>query len=268
VTERALFIAKPGNLHYFTSQLTRLYFGSEFCERLIPSSHEIKEVLRYVHERQINFSLVTPYVTNEGLRQWKKIIEIVAAEHPESEIVFNDWGIFRTIGTISAGLEPVLGRLLTKIKRGPRLMNVMDRLPPDAKRYFQSTNLSVTSYRNFLLSRGIKRAELDYPLQNITLEDTGAEIHLSLYIPFVYVTTTRFCLTASCDIPELKGMIGIFPCKKECQKYTFTLDNPVMPTTLIRKGNTIFYRNEKIPTGDELRQKKIDRLVIQPEIPV
>ena len=36
-----------------------------------------------------------------------------------------------------------------------------------------------------------------------------------------------------------KGMIGIFPCKKECQKYTFTLDNPVMTTTLIRKGNTI-----------------------------
>jgi hypothetical protein len=66
----------------------------------------------------------------------------------------------------------------------------------------------------------------------------------------------------------MKGMIGIFPCKKECQKYTFTLDNPVMTTTLIRKGNTIFYKNEKIPTGDELRQKQVDRLVIQPEIPV
>jgi len=41
-----------------------------------------------------------------------------------------------------------------------------------------------------------------------------------------------------------------------------------MTTTLIRKGNTIFYKNEKIPTGDELREKGIDRLVIQPEIPV
>lgn len=266
--ERALFIAKPGNLHYFSPQLTRLYFGTEFCERLIPAPGEIKEVISFVHERQINFSLVTPYVTNEGIRQWKKIIEIVAGELPESEIVFNDWGISRIIGRVSDRLKPVMGRLLTKIKRGPRLMNVMDMLPPDAQRYFQNTNLSVPGYRTFLMSRGIKRAELDHPLQDLTLDDIGSEMHLSLYIPFVYVTTTRFCLTASCDIPELKGMIGIFPCKKECQKYTFTLDNPVMPTSLIRKGNTIFYKNEKIPTGDELRQKKIDRLVIQPEIPV
>lgn len=157
---------------------------------------------------------------------------------------------------------------MTKIKRGPRLMNVIDKLPPDALKYFQSTNLSVKTYRKFLLTRGIKRAELDYPLQDLSLNDIGSELHLSLYIPFVYVTTTRFCLVASCDIPERKGMIGIFPCKKECQEYTFTLDNPVMPTTLIRKGNTIFFKNEKIPTGEELKEKKIDRLVIQPEIPI
>jgi hypothetical protein len=69
-------------------------------------------------------------------------------------------------------------------------------------------------------------------------------------------------------VPEKKGMVGIFPCKKECQKYTFALDNPVMDTSLIRKGNTIFYRNTKIPQSEELKEKKIDRVVIQPEIPI
>jgi hypothetical protein len=63
-------------------------------------------------------------------------------------------------------------------------------------------------------------------------------------------------------------MVGILPCKQECQKYTFSLDNPVMETSLIRKGNTIFFKNDKIPKGEELRGKKIDRLVIQPEIPI
>lgn len=266
--ERALFIAKTKNLRYFTTPLERLYFGAEFCERLVPSSHDIRQVLEFVDEKGIGFSLVTPYVTGDGLKGWRKIIELVAEGHPRSEIIFNDWGMYRTIRKISEELEPVLGRLLTKIKRGPRLMNVLDRLPPDAQLYFKSTNLTVPHYRSFLRERGITRAELDYPLQDLELGNIGAEMHLSLYIPFVYVTTTRFCLTASCDIPEHKGMIGIFPCKKECQKYTFTLDNPVMTTTLIRKGNTIFYKNEKIPTGDELRHKGIDRLVIQPEIPV
>jgi len=266
--ERALFIAKTKNVRYFTSALERLYFGTEFCERLVPSAHDIRQVLDFVREKETCFSLVTPYVTGAGLKSWQKIIELVAEAIPGSEIIFNDWGMYRTIRKISDELEPVLGRLLTKIKRGPRLMNALESLPPDAKRYFKSTNLTVPNYRAFLQERGIKRAELDYPLQDLELGNISSEMHLSLYIPFVYVTTTRFCLTASCDIPEQKGMIGIFPCKKECQKYTFTLDNPVMTTTLIRKGNTIFYKNEKIPTGDELREKGIDRLVIQPEIPV
>jgi len=55
------------------------------------------------------------------------------------------------------------------------------------------------------------------------LNGIGSSLHLSLYIPFVYVTTTRFCLSASCDKPEEKGMVGILPCKKECQQYTLLL---------------------------------------------
>jgi len=266
--ERTLFIAKVKNLKYFSPLFTRIYFGNEFCERLLPSAQDIDQVIDFAREHKIPFSLVTPYVTNDGLKKWKKIIEKIAEKNPKSEIIFNDWGILRAIRGISTELTPVLGRLMTKIKRGPRLMNVMDVLPKDAIKHLQSTNLSIRTYRKFLAEKGITRAELDYPLQDIKLNDVGADIHLSLYIPFVYVTTTRFCLTASCDIPERKGMVGIFPCKKECQKYTFTLDNPIMPCSLIRKGNTIFYKNEKIPTGDELKEKKIDRLVIQPEIPI
>ena len=266
--ERTLFIAKVKNLKYFSPPFTRIYFGNEFCERLLPSTQDIDQAMDFAREHKIPFSLVTPYVTNDGLKKWKKIIEKVAEKNPKSEIILNDWGILMTIREISTGLVPVLGRLMTKIKRGPRLMNVMESLPQEAIEHLQSTNLSIKAYRKFLTEKGITRAELDYPLQDIKLNDVGADIPLSLYIPFVYVTTTRFCLTASCDIPERKGMVGIFPCKKECQKYTFALDNPIMPCSLIRKGNTIFYKNEKIPTGDELKEKRIDRLVIQPEIPI
>lgn len=266
--DRVLFIAKAKNLKYFNSHFSRLYFGNEFCQRLIPSRKEVTSVMNFARDHHIPLSLVTPYVTNEGLKKWTVLIEKVAEENPRSEIVFNDWGILRSMKKVSNELEPVLGRLMTKIKRGPRLMNVMDQLPPDALTYLQSTNLSVPAYHQFLREKGIKRVELDNPLQDLNLRDVGSDIHLSLYIPFAYVTTTRFCLVASCDIPEKKGMVGIFPCKKECQKYTFTLENPTMPATLIRKGNTIFIKNDRIPKADELKEKKIDRLVIQPEIPI
>ncbi len=266
--ERALFIAKSKNLKYFSPHLTRLYFGNEFCQRLLPSKKDIDQVMEFVKEKKCAFTLVTPYVTNEGLQNWKGVIEQVAAIDPGCEVVFNDWGLFRILRDISPELKPVLGRLMTKIKRGPRLMKVMEKLPPDALKHLRSTNLSVEPYRTFLLDRGINRAELDHPLQDMHLDGIGSSIHLSLYIPFVYVTTTRFCLSASCDKPEKKGMVGIFPCTKECQKYTFTLDNPVMETSLIRKGNTIFFKNDRIPKAEELREKEIDRLVIQPEIPI
>lgn len=267
-TERVLFIAKAQNLKYYNSHLNRIYFGNEFCQRLIPSSREVDQVMDFADEHALAFSLVTPYVTNEGLEQWSSVIDQVAARNPRSEVIFNDWGVFRIIRDSAQGLQPVLGRLMTKIKRGPRLMKVIDKLPPDAVKHLQSTNLDVEAYRSFLVHQGITRAELDYPLQDIKTDGISASMHLSLYIPFVYVTTTRFCLSASCDVPEKKGMVGIFPCKKECQKYTFTLDNPVMDTSLIRKGNTIFYRNTKIPQSEELKEKKIDRVVIQPEIPI
>jgi len=58
--ERALFIAKAKNLKYFNSHFNRLYFGNEFCQRLIPSEQDIEHVIDFVREHTIPFSLVTP----------------------------------------------------------------------------------------------------------------------------------------------------------------------------------------------------------------
>lgn len=264
--ERALFISKSKNVKYYLPEFTHLYFGNEFCERLLPSNQEIDTALSFALKKRMGFTLVTPYCTELGLKRLKALIKRISEEIPGSEVVINDWGVLRIINNSSYDLRPVLGRLLTKIKRGPRLMNMLDILPIEAIEYLKSSNLTVPLYSEFLQKNGINRVELDNPLQGFDFKRADKRIHLSLYIPFAFVTTTRFCLTASCDIPEEKGLIGVFPCKKECQKYTFYLENPVMPVMLIRKGNTIFLKNDKIPTG--LKEKGVDRLVIQPEVPV
>ena len=144
-------------------------------------------------------------------------------------------------------------------------MNFLDRMPPDALRHLRSTNLGVPRYVQFLLENKIMRADLDNPLQGIDVSDVPRDLHLSLHIPFAYVTTTRFCLVANCDKPDKKGFIGVFPCGRECRNYTFYLDNPVMTTLLIRRGNTIFYKNTSVP--QEIRESQIDRVIISPEIP-
>jgi hypothetical protein len=261
--ERALFIAKKKNLKYLNADYQRVYFGNEFCERLLPGAEALSAIRWEIADRGLLFTLVTPYVTETGIQKIARLLETLPAG---SEVVFNDWGVLRIIRQNFPALQPIQGRLLTKLKRGPRIAQFLDTLPPDALHHLRSTNLSVPAYQQFLKKQTIKRVELDNPLQGLNLEGVPEDLQLSLYIPFAYVSTTRFCLVANCDIPEKKGMIGIFPCHQECQKYTFYLNNPVMTTLLIRKGNTLFFKNMKLPP--DIKETPIDRIVIQPEIPM
>ncbi len=260
--EKALFISKTGNLKYLTDDFHRLYFGDEFCERLLPTGPELEEALEQAGRRGLPFTFVTPYVTEAGLGQVATLIKLLP---DATEVVFNDWGVFSLLHSRFPALVPVLGRLLTKIKRGPRIAEFLDKLPRQAVEHLRKTNLGVPVYQKFLFEHNIMRAELDNPMQGLDLSDVPPQLHLSLYIPFTYITTTRFCLIANCDVPEKKGFIGVFPCQKQCRKYTFYLDNAVMTTHLIRRGNTVFYKNTNIP--DELKDSDIDRVVIEPEVP-
>ncbi|MCP4715888.1 MAG: hypothetical protein GY868_12285 [Deltaproteobacteria bacterium] len=261
--ERALFINRQENLSYLSDEYTRVYFGDEFCERLLPSGTVLRDVVDQVTGQGRDCTFVTPYVTEAGLEKVTSLLPLL----PEAtEVVINDWGVLRLLRRDFPHLVPVLGRLMTKIKRGPRIAAFLDKLPPDALNHMRSTNLGVPVYQQFLAKQGITRVELDNPLQGLNLSEIPENIHLSIHIPFAYVSTTRFCLTANVDKPEKKGMIGVFPCGKECQKYTFFLDNAVMTRLLIRRGNTVFFQNTDVP--NEIRDSvHIDRVIISPEIP-
>lgn len=262
--EQAIFISKVENLKYFSPHFSRLYFGNEFCEQLIPSVTELDQLLDFVSENSLDFTFVTPYVTNNGLSRLGILFQEIAQKRPDSEVVFNDYGVLRVLNNHYSHLEPVMGRLLNRMKRGPRLMMVIDKLPQTTVEYFRSSNLTLPVLSKFLNDNRVRRVELDNVLQgfDFSVDDLSA----SLYLPFAYVTTTRLCLTNSCDIPEREEMIGLFPCQRECQKYTFYLRSEIMPVILIRKGNTIFFENGVLPDGIE--EKGITRIVTEPEIPM
>jgi len=262
--EQAIFISKVENLKYFSPYFSRLYFGNEFCEQLIPSVADLEQVLDFVSENSLDFAFVTPYLTDNGLRRLELLLQVIAQKRPDSEVVFNDYGLLRILRSRYSELEPVMGRLLNRMKRGPRLMMVIDKLPQTTVEYFQSSNLTVPALSKFLNDNGVRRVELDNLLQDFdfSLDNLSA----SLYLPFAYVTTTRLCLVSSCDIPEREELIGVFPCQRECQKYTFYLRSEIMPVILIRKGNTIFFENRALP--DSIEEMGITRIVTEPEIPM
>ncbi len=266
--EKTIFISTLQGIKYLNNGYSRIYFGNEFCQQLIPGKKDLKEIIRIAKKRGKGFTLVTPYVTNEGLTKLRGLFDLLKKQRECCEVVVNDWGVLRLLNKEYDRLQPILGRLLHKLKRGPEITNVMRKLPLPAAQHFKDSNVSLIWYRRFLFRNRIQRVEFDNLAQGIeTAIGSGmCPMQGSLYIPYVYVTTTRICLVNGCDAEVKTDKVGIFPCGKECQKYTFYLTNSDIPVKLILKGNTQFFINEKIPRN--LKSNGINRIVEQPEIPI
>ena len=264
--EQALYITRIQQLEYVREGFARIYFGAEFCERLIPSVDDVSRIAAFVQRRALGLTLMTPYVTDTGLDRLVLLLDAVRDMGMQVEVVFNDWGVLDLLRKEYPEFVPVMGRLLNKTKRGPRIMNIIDKLPGACRNYFESCVLSVGAACDFLKKRSVYRVECDNQLQGLRLDNTDPAIMKSLYIPYVFVSTTRFCLAADCDNPERMDFVGVQACARQCREYIFQLDNPVMRVPLLRKGNAMFYVNDTIP--ETLADGQFDRIVVQPEIPV
>ncbi len=262
--DQALYVTRADRLrHWDSGTWKRLYFGVEFCERLIAGSAELEDVLAFAADHDVPLTLVTPYMTGAGLRTVTQQLEHLAERAAGSEVIFNDWGTLRLLTTRFTSLKPVLGRLLTKQKRGPRLVTIAGKVPETLMDHFRHGGFEVPQTAAYLKEVGVERVELDNLLQGIR---HGSSFKASLYLPFVYVSTTRICLSAGCDWETRPHQRAVFPCGFECRKYTFRLEHKDMPVPVILKGNTQFYHNDKLPDG--LRDLGIDRIVVTPEPPV
>ena len=288
--EKTVFITKVSQLGYLNHRYTRVYYGNEFCERLIPSLNDLKEILCYIQIKGLNFSLVSPYVTNVGLARLRVLFEYLKSEKINCEVIINDWGVLNLINREYFNFQPVLGRLLTKQKRCPSLIKLLKRqvrprlivdsknpgqrniliqkpLPLDLDPYYKGANAaSVPIIHNLLISQRIRRIELDNTGQGLLLELPKDKICASIYLPYAYISTTFFCPTAGCD-QKKESWLKIKSCKRHCQRYVFKLRHRTMPKVIYLKGNTQFYKNTRLRIR-ECEKIGIDRIVYQPEIPI
>lgn len=261
--EEAIYISKIEKIKLWEPKYTRLYFGNEFCERLIPSNSELKEVLSFVSDKKIDLSLVTCYVTDKGLDKFVELFEKLSRAGSGFEIIINDWGLLRASRRYP--LIPVLGRLLTKQKRDPKVLNIMNKVSKEIKEQLKESSLN-SNFIKFLKDKNINRVELDNLLQGISQDRTDImNFSFSLYLPFGFLSTSRFCFS-NLHYRNDKKTIGIFSCKKQCrQKYYYILRNSQTPVPLLIKGNTIFFKNQAIPAMSD--ESRIDRFVYSPELP-
>jgi hypothetical protein len=239
---KAILISSVEGLH-LAKGYDILYFGHEFCEHLIPSLGDFKIAHNYAKNNNLGFTIVTPYVTDKGIKQISKIV----SNFKNCEIVINDWGVLDLLQ--NHDLKINLGRLLTKRKKDPRISN--QEFNRDILDNLTNSNLQIQEFQNFLKQHKVSRIEIDNAVQG----QPTTSFPQSLYYPYVYLTTTRKCPfiginTLSNKVTFLSG------CTKECKKYSAKISNDKLGK-IILKDNAQFFINNKLPKG-------IDRLVYIP----
>lgn len=232
--------------------LHRLYFGSEFCELRLPTLDGLSRVV----EQGLPVSLVTAQLTSLGLRRVDRLLESVSERGWNLEVVFNDFGMLERFGK-HPGIQLVAGRLVTR-----NILDIAkDRLqityPPMFEymlKHFRVSRYEMTNYRTPLLP---------------PFTPLPSTVTLSLYHPYMYLTTTRECIfrfreTAPNTPPEGVG------CSQPCTGQKFRLQYPGhVEETLYLKGNTMFSAHGKfeIPPRD-LAAMHCDRVVQFADLPV
>lgn len=288
--EKAVFITNTRYLDAITREYSRVYFGTEFCQRRIPSEQDMDEAVEAAAASGAGFTLVTPYVTDAGLEKVELLCRRLSASKERCEVVVNDWGVLRMVHSRFPNIIPVLGRLLVKQKRCPTLIRLLQRkveaamivqaggnspqrlgvqtkLPRSLDWYYKGSNAaSVPVLQQYLQQCGVSRIELDNLGQGMRVSLPAKGLSASVYVPFVYISTTFYCLTAGCDSGK-ESVDKRRPCSQECQRYVFRLRHASMPRDILLKGNTQFYRNEKISYA-AWEKKGIDRVVFAPLVPV
>jgi hypothetical protein len=243
--ENSLYVVNKKDLIHYNPEFKRIYFGNEFCERLVPSKQDINYILNFVVKNSLNFSFITPYLSDRFLKRW---VEVIKYLRKGDEIVLNDWGYLKALKKSYNYLDfnYSLGRFLL-------------------------SNISYFNYelQQFISSMGILRVELEcfYATSNKLDIIRKTNLKGSFHYPYLFISTTRSCPVASCEKGDI-DIDKITSCNKECQKYAF-LSKTIKENNnlkLIFKGNSCFAKITKI-TFDNL-PSNIDRFVYLPAVPI
>lgn len=270
--------------HIYEFKLNRLYFGHEFCEHRIPDREAVQMAYTAAGERGLEFTLVTPYVTDRGLDALLPLFRFLTGLTVGVEVVVNDWGVLNMLSRDFPQLRPVLGRLLNKMIRDPRVAGVGkstagnssagNSTSVESANVFRRSGVTVGVYRSFLRSMGVERVELDNLIQGIDLDFCQLELEGSLYYPYACITTGRACLVGSLGLPAEEKFKPQPGCGRQCREYTAAMTAPGLEPedyTIFHKGNTVFYHQGEslIRQGlDTARKCGIGRLVYQPRPPM
>lgn len=213
------------------------YFGSEFCEFLLPAAKVLKRALDLVKDAKRQLTLLTPIACDGVIERLRDILPLLPED---SELVVNDWGVASVARREFPHLRLAAGRLLCKMIKDPRLDNaVWAGLYPHG--------LGGRSFHALLDRLAVVRIELDLPPYATPRLFSGLGIGAALHAPYAYVSKGRLCKIGSLSLATEQRYAPGRECQRECLSYAATSERPGKSADLEtrQRGNTLFYRHTR-----------------------
>lgn len=244
-----------------SADIDRVYVGDEFCMHRLPSPETLARVLKRASDLGLGVTLLTPPLTDDGLDLLGALLNALSEAPEGCEVIANDWGTARFVRENADALTVGVGRLLNKGFKDPRLPDPdgFRSVSENARTLLGTGTFDHPGFDDWLASLGIGRMERDlFPFAD---DRAFPDFPTSVYLPFGYVTTGRYCRTAALQ----SGMPQFAPlssCGKPCRRVSFHHRNGNSRLPLIQSGNTVFYRYSDHMTAELFRKPNI-RLVWQ-----
>jgi hypothetical protein len=244
---------------------TRIYYGSETCDFLIPSKSDINALQKIHKKLKIDFTIVTPWMTQHNFYLVERMIRYLSTISPFAEIVVNDWGVINLISERYPKFCMIFGRILNRQRRSNfiadqdvsdvQLVEDLKDLKKDDRKYLKASILQNGYATQLLKSINIKRIGLDNAKQGLLL-GTSTDIKIDLYYPYVYLTSSSNCFTRSLAMKPFR-FERTDQCNKPCLK-TKIRKVKICGEDIYLVGNHQSYFNNKL--NPKVLQK-IDRLI-------
>jgi len=214
-----------------------LYFGSEFCQELLPGIRQAESFCELARDRGLEPVLLTPLVTHKGLRRVARLLGRLTLRGWTPSVVFNDWGVFELVHSEHPTLRLRMGRLMNRGLRDPRLD--FRTMKPVVKNTGRGAGL-----RKLASSLGVHAVETDADLEPGYL-GTGADgMERTLHVPYTFVSSGRNCLERAAATPDANGRFthGLASgCKAPCRAVCRREHRPDVRAPMWRAGNTVFF---------------------------
>lgn len=240
--------------------LRAIYFGSEFCEYLLPDAAQVARYCAHAQDAGIEAVLVTPVATPGGLVRIKQLLSDLTAAGDVPAIVFNDWGVATLLRESFPTLQRRAGRLINRGIRDPRLLEKEPLIS-------NSAGERGGRLRSLLLRLGVSALETDPDLEGGFLGDGAEGMQRVLYLPYAFAASSRNCLikadsALTMDASFTKGLSH--PCSGVCQEEWHRIDRSDTALPLWRVGNTVFFEVPKFRAETYIGQA--DRIVLHERV--